>query len=406
MINTPKSLRLHIGIFGRRNVGKSSILNALVGQYVSIVSDTPGTTTDPVEKVMELKPVGPVVFIDTAGLDDIGALGKARIAQTRKVIDRTELAVLVTDNWTEYETKLVAMLREKQIPFVVAANKRDLRKNDALETAARKAGIELLTSTTATGSTGIDALRNLIIQATPEAFLESVPVIADLVSPGELVVLVTPIDIEAPKGRLKMLQVHCIREILDKNATLFITKETELADVLSRLNAKPDLVVCDSQVFEKVVQIITADTPVTTFSIVMARFKGDFETMLAGTQAIDNLKPGDKVLIAEACTHHPIGEDIGRVQIPNLLKQYAGEELKIDVTAGRDFPENLAQYKLIIHCGACVFNRAEMLTRISSARLAGVPITNYGMTIAKCRGILDRAVEIFQNTNELIDQKS
>jgi [FeFe] hydrogenase H-cluster maturation GTPase HydF len=387
-------------------VGKSSILNALVGQYVSIVSDTPGTTTDPVEKVMELKPVGPVVFIDTAGLDDIGALGKARIAQTRKVIDRTELAVLVTDNWTEYETKLVAMLREKQIPFVVAANKRDLRKNDALETAARKAGIELLTSTTATGSTGIDALRNLIIQATPEAFLESVPVIADLVSPGELVVLVTPIDIEAPKGRLKMLQVHCIREILDKNATLFITKETELADVLSRLNAKPDLVVCDSQVFEKVVQIITADTPVTTFSIVMARFKGDFETMLAGTQAIDNLKPGDKVLIAEACTHHPIGEDIGRVQIPNLLKQYAGEELKIDVTAGRDFPENLAQYKLIIHCGACVFNRAEMLTRISSARLAGVPITNYGMTIAKCRGILDRAVEIFQNTNELIDQKS
>ncbi|MFA5424677.1 MAG: [FeFe] hydrogenase H-cluster maturation GTPase HydF [Phycisphaerae bacterium] len=405
-MNTPKSLRLHIGIFGRRNVGKSSILNALVGQYVSIVSDTPGTTTDPVEKVMELKPVGPVVFIDTAGLDDIGALGKARIAQTRKVIDRTELAVLVTDNWTEYETKLVAMLREKQIPFVVAANKRDLRKNDALETAARKAGIELLTSTTATGSTGIDALRNLIIQATPEAFLESVPVIADLVSPGELVVLVTPIDIEAPKGRLKMLQVHCIREILDKNATLFITKETELADVLSRLNAKPDLVVCDSQVFEKVVQIITADTPVTTFSIVMARFKGDFETMLAGTQAIDNLKPGDKVLIAEACTHHPIGEDIGRVQIPNLLKQYAGEELKIDVTAGRDFPENLAQYKLIIHCGACVFNRAEMLTRISSARLAGVPITNYGMTIAKCRGILDRAVEIFQNTNELIDQKS
>ncbi|MFA5424656.1 MAG: [FeFe] hydrogenase H-cluster maturation GTPase HydF, partial [Phycisphaerae bacterium] len=299
MINTPKSLRLHIGIFGRRNVGKSSILNALVGQYVSIVSDTPGTTTDPVEKVMELKPVGPVVFIDTAGLDDIGALGKARIAQTQKVIDRTELAVLVTDKWTDYETKLVAILREKQIPFVVAANKRDLRKSDALETAARKAGIELLTSTTATGSLGIDALRNLIIQATPEAFLDSAPVIADMVNPGELVVLVTPIDIEAPKGRLKMLQVHCIREILDKNASVFVTKETELSDVLARINTKPDLVVCDSQVFDKVVQIITADTPVTTFSIVMARFKGDFETMLAGTQTIDSLKPGDKVLIAE-----------------------------------------------------------------------------------------------------------
>jgi [FeFe] hydrogenase H-cluster maturation GTPase HydF len=392
MAKTPKGLRLHIGIFGRRNTGKSSILNALVNQNVSIVSDVAGTTTDPVEKVMELKPIGPVVFIDTAGVDDVGSLGQQRVSKTRQVIDRTELAILVTDDWTDYEAQLLAVFESRNIPCVVVANKQDLRPHKALELAADHAGASFIAATSAKTGSGIDRLREMITAVTPQEFIEQAPVIADLVKPNDIILLVTPIDIEAPKGRLKMLQVHCMREILDKGASAIVTKETELQNILKTLNAPPAMVVCDSQVFEKVAAIVDSKIPLTTFSILMARFKGNLTEMLKGVEVIRTLAPGDRVLIAEACTHHPIGEDIGRIQIPKLLEESAGGKLQIDVLAGRDFPEDLSGYKLIIHCGACVFNRREMLSRIQMARSANVPITNYGLVITCCRGLLERAV--------------
>ena len=400
MIKTPKGLRLHIGVFGRRNVGKSSVLNALVRQNVSIVSDIAGTTTDPVEKVMELKPIGPVVFIDTAGVDDIGALGQARVAKTMKVIDRTELAILVTDDWKDYERQLLALFEERRIPYVVSVNKSDLRLNSQLEKAIADAGVKLTTSTNAKDGDGISQLREMIVKETPEDFLSSSPIIADLIEPGDMVAMVTPIDIEAPKGRLKMLQVHCLREILDCNSYAMIVKETELPEALSKFNVMPSLIVCDSQVFDEVAKLTPAHVKLTTFSILMARFKGDFQNMLKGAETLNRLSPGDRVLIAEACTHHPIGEDIGRIQIPRLLQQHAGGSLAIDVVAGRDFPDDLTLYKLIIHCGACMFNRREMLSRIDKAIDSGVPITNYGMAIAHLHGILQRALEPFAKTDK------
>jgi [FeFe] hydrogenase H-cluster maturation GTPase HydF len=393
MVKTPKSLRLHIGLFGRRNVGKSSILNALVKQQVAIVSAQAGTTTDPVEKVMELKPIGPVVFIDTAGVDDEGALGQARMDQTSKVLFRTELAILVSDEWTVYESQLVVLFRQKNIPFILAANKADLRRDRDLEDAARNSNVRFVATTNAPAGTGIDDLRQAVIGATPEEFISVSPVITDLVTPRELVMLVTPIDIEAPKGRLKMLQVHCMREILDAGGFTMVVKETELPAALERLNGPPDLIVTDSQVFNKCVSITPPGVRMTTFSILMARFKGDFDKLAEGTQTIGSLRAGDKVLIAEACTHHPIGEDIGREQIPRLLADYIDDPLDIDVTAGRDFPDDLGRYKLIIHCGACVFNRKEMLWRIERAAEAHVPITNYGMAITYLQGDFDRAME-------------
>ncbi|MFA5553576.1 MAG: [FeFe] hydrogenase H-cluster maturation GTPase HydF [Phycisphaerae bacterium] len=396
MVKTPKGLRLHIGVFGRRNVGKSSLLNAFVKQNVSIVSDVAGTTTDPVEKVMELKPIGPVVFIDTAGIDDVGALGNERISKTHKVIERTDLAILVTDKWTNYEDELLAIFKKRNIPHFVAANKQDLRQDNSVELQASAAGAGFVVSTNALNGAGIDRLRETVIAVTPNDFIESAPVISDLVKPKDIVVLVTPIDIEAPKGRLKMLQVHCMREILDKGAAAIITKETELADLMDSLAVSPSLVVCDSQVFDKVAAIVDDTVPVTTFSILMARFKGDLDEMIQAVKTIDKLRNGDSILIAEACTHHPIGEDIGRVQIPNLLEKAVGGKLNIDVLAGHDFPEDISEYKLIIHCGACVFNRKEMLWRIDKAKNASVPITNYGLTIVYCLGLLERAIAPFE----------
>lgn len=393
MNKTPKSLRLHIGLFGRRNVGKSSVLNALVKQQVAIVSAQAGTTTDPVEKVMELKPLGPVVFIDTAGIDDEGALGKARMEQTSKVLNRTELAILVSDEWTFYENQLVTLFEQRNIPFVVAANKADLRRDRNLERAADDKRIRFITTTNALAGIGFDDLRQAIIEAAPEEFTSAAPIIADLVKPDGLVMLVTPIDIEAPKGRLKMLQVHCMREILDAGSTVMLTKETELSSALERLNGQPDLIVTDSQVFNKCVSIAPPGVRMTTFSILMARLKGHSDELAEGVQMIASLRPGDKVLIAEACTHHPIGEDIGRKQIPHLLAEHVGGPLDIDVIAGRDFPDDLSPYKLIIHCGACVFNRKEMLWRMERAAEANVAITNYGMAITYLQGDFERAME-------------
>ena len=394
MFKTPKGLRLHIGVFGRRNVGKSSILNALVKQNVSIVSDVAGTTTDPVEKVMELKPIGPVVFIDTAGIDDIGALGLARVRQTVKVIDRTELAVLVTDDWLGYEKELLVLFKKKNIPVVVAANKTDLRDGNELEEKAHS-NADFVVSTDATGFTGIDELRKAIINAAPEGFFGKETIVSGLIKPGDLVVMVTPIDIEAPKGRLILPQVQTLRDILDHNAYAIVVKESELAKALAKLKQPPALVITDSQAFAKVAEITPENIPLTSFSILFARFKGDLAELARGTMAIESLIPGDKVLIAEACTHHPVKDDIGRGKIPRWLQEHTEGNLNIDIVAGRDFPDDLTPYKLIIHCAGCIFNRREMLSRIDKAKNAKVPVTNYGMAIAYINGVFNRAMRPF-----------
>lgn len=395
MISVTKGLRLHIGVFGRRNVGKSSIVNALTGQDVSIVSEVPGTTTDPVEKTMELKPIGPVVFIDTAGIDDVGLIGGKRVRKADKALERIELALLVTDRWTEDEVKLIERLTDNDTPFVVVANKCDLREGDELERLAKESGATLVATTSASDGLGFDQLRDRMVEATPVEFFERRPIIGDFVAPDDLVLLVTPIDIEAPKGRLKMLQVHCMREILDRNARAVIVKETELEGMLADLRTRPALIAADSQVFDKVIEIADFRIPATTFSILMARFKGDLEQMAADVRVLGELTAGDRVLIAEACTHHPIGEDIGRVQIPRMLEELAGDKLRIEVTAGRDFPADLGPYKLVVHCGACVFNRKQVLWRIRQAKRQKVAITNYGLAMTYCQGLLERALEPF-----------
>jgi [FeFe] hydrogenase H-cluster maturation GTPase HydF len=398
MLKAPKSLRLHIGIFGRRNAGKSSILNALVRQDVSIVSPVPGTTTDPVEKVMELKPIGPVVFIDTAGIDDTGELGRSRIKKTKQVIERTELAVLVTDGWQSFEAELLKLFQKNNIPVVVAANKSDIRKDSELEITARGAGCKFVVATSIVNKQGIDELRATLAHATPREFMTTPPVLGDLIKPDDLVVLVTPIDIEAPSGRMLLPQVQALRDTLDNDAYCLTVKEHQLAHALAILKKPPALVVTDSQAFEKVSKIVPEDVPLTSFSILFARLKGNLAELIKGVKAIESLKEGDRVLIAEACTHHPLQDDIGREKIPRWLQKYTGVKLKIDAVAGRDLPEDLTPYKLIINCGACVFNRQEMLSRIEKAQKAKVPITNYGMAIAYIHGILDRAMKPFAET--------
>lgn len=394
MLKTPKGLRLHIGVFGRRNVGKSSLLNALVGQDVSIVSDIAGTTTDVVEKVMELKPIGPVVFLDTAGIDDVGALGKARIKKTDQVLQRCEFAVLVTDNWQDYEKRLIEQFRSRKIPFIIAANKSDRRRAGELE--SEIAGIsDYIITTSATERKGIEQLRKAIIDFAPPEYLKNTSIIGDLIEPGSCIVLVTPIDLEAPKGRLILPQVQTLRDILDSECYSVVVKENHLDAALKNLNNKPALVITDSQAFRQVAEIVPEDIPLTGFSIVFARFKGNLLELAKGAKSIADLKPNDKVLIAEACSHHPIEGDIGREKIPNWLQNYLGFELDIEVRAGRDVPADLSDYKLVIHCGACVFNRKEMLSRIENAKICGTPITNYGVTIAYLHGLLDRALKPF-----------
>lgn len=395
MIKTPKALRLHIGVFGRRNVGKSSVLNALVRQDVSIISDTPGTTTDPVEKVMELKPMGPVVFIDTAGVDDSGELGQRRIAKTKQVIERTELAILVTDEWSSYESEYFELFKQNNIPVVIAANKSDTRKDRELENDAKQAGSKFIVSTSAVKKEGFDELRATIAKATPREFMTTPPVLDGLIKEGDMVVLVTPIDIEAPAGRMLLPQVQTLRDVLDNNCTCLIVKEHQLAHALDSLKENPALVVTDSQAFEKVSKIVPREVPLTGFSILFARLKGDLTELAKGVQAIKSLKEGDHILIAETCSHHPLKDDIGREKIPRWLREHTGVDLKIDVATGRDFPEDLNKYKLIIHCASCMFNRQQMLTRIAKAKEMNVPITNYGIVISYMTGIFDRAMEPF-----------
>ncbi len=396
-MRAPKTFRLHIGIFGQRNTGKSSLLNSLTQQDVSIVSEIAGTTTDPVEKPMELLPLGPVLFIDTAGIDDVGDLGGKRIAKTMQVFDRTDFGVIVTNFfvWGEYETKLIEELNIRKIPFIVVFNKIDCYpENNNILSVIEELKIPYV-YTSATEATGISDLRQLLLQKAPSDFISRPSILADLVGPGEAAILVIPIDKEAPKGRLILPQVQSIRDLLDNDSFCLVVKERELREALNRLNKPPKLVVTDSQAFLKVAADTPTEIPLTSFSILFARFQGDLIEMVGGAMAIDTLKTGDKVLIAEACSHHPIGEDIGTVKIPRWLTQYVGGKLEIDSIRGNDFPPNISEYKLIIHCGACMWNRRAMLSRIEKARQARVPITNYGLTIAYSLGIFERALQPF-----------
>jgi len=397
MQSTPKSNRLQIGIFGRRNVGKSALMNALTRQNVSIVSDIAGTTTDPVEKPMELLPLGPVLFIDTAGVDDEGFLGAQRIERTRKIFDRVDLGVLVTDgqNWNEYEDELLAELHKRDIPAIVVFNKSDLASPaPQLLEQLQERKIPVV-NTVATDGTGILELRAALIAAVPAAYLDAPTIIGDLVKPGELAGRVVPIDKEAPKGRLILPQVQTIRDLLDSDAGCIVVKERELRPALNNLKQPPAVVVTDSQAFLKVVADTPDDVPMTSFSILFARHKGDLTEYISGTRAIDKLKPGDNVLIAEACTHHPIADDIGRVKIPRWLTQYVGGKLNFTHYQGHDFPQDLSRYQLVIQCGSCMLNRREVLARIWYCKQAGVPVTNYGLAIAWTLGIFERAVAPF-----------
>jgi [FeFe] hydrogenase H-cluster maturation GTPase HydF len=397
MTSTPKGLRLHIAFIGRRNAGKSSLINALTRQQVSIVSPVAGTTTDPVEKPMELLPLGPVLFIDTAGIDDTGELGALRVQKTRQVLDRTDVAVLVAEagKWGSFEEGIVQELAARKTPTVVVLNKIDTAPTDA-QTEAKLAAQKLcVVKTSSVTGAGLLDLRQALLGAAPADFIDSPAILGDLVGAGELAVLVVPIDKEAPKGRLILPQVQAIRDLLDSDASCLVVKERELRSALDRLKTPPKLVVTDSQAFLKVAADTPRNVPMTSFSILMARFKGDLLAQVQGTLAIENLGRNSRVLIAEACSHHPIGEDIGRVKIPRWLTLYTGQKLEFEHVQGHDFPSDLSPYKLVVHCGACVGNRREMLGRILRCQQAGVPITNYGLTIAYSLGIFARALEPF-----------
>lgn len=397
MNKTPKGYRLHIGIFGRRNVGKSSILNAITSQQVSIVSEVAGTTTDPVEKPMELLPLGPVLFIDTAGVDDEGMLGELRVQRTKQVLDRTDLGLIITgDNeWGSYEQTLADELKRRNVKVLAVLNKGDLHPaNGDLVARLKESGIRSLAVSARTGE-GIQSLRRLLVESAPEDYIATPKIAGDLVPPGDCAVLVVPVDKEAPKGRLILPQVQTLRDLLDNDSFCLVVKERELRGALARLNKPPALVVTDSQAFLKVAADTPDAVPLTSFSILFARFHADLTEMVQGAMAIAALKGGDRILIAEACSHHPIGEDIGTVKIPRWLTQYVGGKLDFEFTRGHDLPPDLAQYKLIIHCGACMWNRREMLSRLMLAREAGVPMTNYGLAIAFSLGIFERALRPF-----------
>jgi [FeFe] hydrogenase H-cluster maturation GTPase HydF len=402
MQSAPKALRLHIGLFGRRNVGKSSLLNAITRQQVSIVSSVAGTTTDPVEKPMELLPLGPVLFVDTAGVDDVGALGELRMQRTRAILDRVDMGVVVTEAgaWGAFEDGLIGELRRRKVPVVVAVNKIDLRALPDDERGRLQRVSDALVELSALAGEGVGDFREALLRVAPADFFDSRRIVADLVPPGEVAVLVVPIDKEAPKGRLILPQVMAIRDLLDGESLALVTQDRELRRALAGLAKPPALVVTDSQAFLRVAADVPPEVPMTSFSILMARFQGDLAEQVRGTIAIEALKGGDRVIIAETCTHHPIGDDIGRVKIPRWLSQYVGATLEFSHVQGRDFPADLSPYRLVVHCGNCTGNRREMLSRIHRCREAGVPITNYGLTIAYSLGICERALAPFPSALE------
>lgn len=397
MQDTPKSERLHIGIFGRRNVGKSSLLNALTGQESSIVSPEAGTTADPVEKPMELLPLGPVVFIDTAGMDDTGRLGAMRVSRTRLALERSDIALLVSEpgEWGVFEVLILDELKKRKIPTLIVFNKSDLQDSESMpKYFSSLGGAKTICTSTYTGD-GIPDLKQSIIEAAPENHFDRQTILQDLAGAGDVVVLVIPVDKEAPKGRLILPQAQTIRDALDKNALCMMMQDSELAAGLQKLTVRPRIVITDSQAFDRVAAATPSDILMTSFSIVFSRYKGDLEEQVRGAMAIDGLRPGDRVLVAEACTHHPVEDDIGREKIPRWLTKKVGGELDIDFVRGRDFPEDPACYSLVIHCGACMWNRKSMLSRIIHCRRAGAPITNYGLCIAHCLGIMERALAPF-----------
>lgn len=412
--NTPSAERIHIGIFGRRNAGKSSLINALTGQSLAIVSDVSGTTTDPVYKAMELLPLGPAVMIDTPGIDDEGVLGKLRVQKSYQVLNKTDIALLVCDareGVTKAELELLARMEEKQIPCMLVLNKTELLDGDepenrvhavrcALEAAGRKKACGIMAVSAADG-TGIYELKDRIASMAPEKKSEY-PIVADLLAPGDFVVLVVPIDKAAPKGRLILPQQQTIRDILEAGAVSVVVKETELSAALAELGKKPKLVITDSQVFAKVSADIPDDILLTSFSILFARYKGELAFQVKGVRALDTLKDGDKVLISEGCTHHRQCDDIGTVKLPRWIRAYTHAEPEFCFTSGGEFPPDLSPYRMIIHCGGCVLNEREMKYRIACARDADVPMTNYGVAIAYMNGILKRSLMVFPKICRLI----
>lgn len=395
MQDTVRGNRLHIAIFGRRNAGKSSVMNAITNQNMAVVSEVPGTTTDPVYKSMELLPLGPVVIIDTAGLDDTGEVGKLRIKKTKEVMDKTNIALLIFTNENrdlQMEHQWFEELMERNIPVVGVINKIDLFSSNikVLKEEFKIPFVEI----SAEKRLNIDALKEALILSAPQDY-EKTTIVGDVINSKALVILVAPQDLQAPKGRLILPQVQVIRDLLDNDAMVITVKDTELEDVLNIINKKPDLVITDSQVFKKVNEILPKEIPLTSFSILMARYKGDLAVLVKGADAIDNLKAGDRVLISEACTHHALKNDIAREKIPKLLNEKV-KNLSIDVMVGNDFPSDLNKYSLIIHCGGCMLNSKQFMARLLYAVKENVPITNYGIAIAKLNGILDRVIKVFR----------
>lgn len=396
--NTPNADRVHIGIFGRRNAGKSSVINAVTGQNLAIVSDVLGTTTDPVYKAMEILPLGPVVLIDTPGLDDVGELGELRVQKAFQVLNKTDIALLVLDinsGFSKEEEKLLELVKAKNIPFVAVLNKTDIAKEDKIKEFEKllkdKYNIENVVSVSAEKKDGIFELKEKIASLNTEK--EKSPIISDLVCPGETAVLVVPIDESAPKGRLILPQQQTIRDLLDNNAMAAVTQVTTLAKTLESFKEPPKIVVTDSQAFKEVAKIVPESVPLTSFSILFARHKGELSTLVKGVKAMDNLKDGDTVLISEGCTHHRQCNDIGSVKIPNAVKKYTGKNLNFEFTSGGEFPLDLSKYSLIIHCGGCMLNEREMKYRIACANDAGIPMVNYGVLLAQVNGILKRSLE-------------
>ena len=401
MQSTPKSMRLTIAILGRTNVGKSSLLNYLAGQDVAITAPEPGTTTDVVEKAMELQPLGPVLFLDTAGLDDRSALGDKRVARTTKAFERADIGILMLEAgvFGPDEKQLLVRAKERKLPIIAVVGKCDLAMPAHSWLEKVRAAMPQVLMVSTTNAAGREAflfsLRQKLLEVCPDDFLQPPPLIGDLVKPGGLAVLVVPIDLQAPKGRLILPQVQTIRDALDNDAAALVVKERELAPMLRRLSETPDIVICDSQVVQKVVADTPPAVPCTTFSILFARLKGDLQQLAAGAAAVDRLRSGDAVLMAEACSHHALEDDIGRVKIPRWLRQYTGAALTIDTAAGRDFPADLSKYRLIVQCGGCMITRRETLNRIQQAQAAGVAITNYGLCIAQTQGVLRRVLSPF-----------
>lgn len=438
LMRTPKGMRMAIGLFGRRNVGKSSVLNAITNQQTSIVSAVAGTTADPVDKPMELLPLGPVLFVDTAGIDDDQeTVGELRTQRTKKVFDRCDMGVIVTEagTWGPYEEEIAAQLSNRSIPFIIVCNKTDLlpvgvqgsnsttssaegrtprgavadpRQEELIEACRSALPHDLqqkpLVCMCATRKEGVLELRQALLDNAPEEFVNDPKIIGDIVDPGSVVILVIPIDKEAPKGRIILPQVQAIRDLLDSSCLSLCVTDEELPRALAALKEPPALVVTDSQAFDKVAAIVPEDVPLTGFSVAFARFKGDLPTQALGTLAIDKLTENSRVLIAEACTHHPIEEDIGTVKIPRLLRARIGQGLTIENVRGVDFPEDLSSYDLVIHCGGCTFNRRAVLSRIQACVHAGVPVSNYGLTLAYLMGVFDRSIKAFPGMEQFLEE--